>query len=278
MSENPYQPLRAEIERVREEAPTIKSFLLRPEKPLEFKAGQFVEITVPGVGEAPFTPSSSPLERETLEVTVMKVGKVTSALHQFKEKEVVGVRGPYGYPYPLKEFENKEILIVGGGVGIAPLRSLLLALCEEKEKYKKIWLLYGARTPQDIVYKEYVLKKWPTEYADKLLCRLTVDKAEGEWKGKVGVVTTLLDGMGEEIKNISQVIAVVCGPSVMMKFTTLKLLDMGIRPENIYLSMEKNMSCGLGKCGHCMIGRYLVCKDGPVFTYAQLKDVPEVWD
>lgn len=263
-----YLPIEARIEKIIRETPEIKTFLLSPREPLKFEAGQFVQLTVPGVGEAPFTPSSSPYEKEVLEVTVMNVGRVTEALHKMKEGERLGLRGPYGIGYPLNEFKGKEILIVGGGVGLAPLRSLCLALLHDIDRYKKILLCYGARTPKDLIYKKG-LKRWGRE--ERVELRITVDKGDRQWKGRVGLVTALLDNLSLGLKNS---IAIVCGPPIMMKFTTLKLIDLGYSPENIYLSMERNMSCGLGQCGHCMMGRYYVCKDGPVFKYSQIKEIP----
>lgn len=275
---NPYQPVKTEIMQVTPETPQIKTFLLKPENHFDFRAGQFIQLTVPGVGEAPFTPSSSPYERERIEVTVMQVGKATSALHHMKKGDVVGIRGPYGNKYPIDKWKNKEILIVGGGVGLAPLRSLFFTLLHNVENYKRIVFCYGAKTPPDIVYKGSILDKWQKELPDKVSFRITVDKGDKEWKGRVGLVTTTLDGINEEISSIADSESVVCGPPVMMKFTTLKLLDVGYKPENIYLSMEKNMSCGVGKCGHCQLGKFLVCRDGPVFTFDQLKDIPAIWD
>jgi len=276
MKENPYQPIEAKLLEVIEETPTIKTFVLKPVEEIGFKTGQFMELTCPGVGEAPFTPSSSPSVKETLEFTIMKVGGVTAALHELKPGAILGLRGPFGRGYPLEDFEGKEVLIVGGGVGLAPLRSLLLTLLEERKKYKKIMLCYGARSPKDIVYKGCI-SGW-CEMKRELDVRLTVDADEKNERPKgcgVGLVTTTCDNLGLDLKNS---VAVVCGPPVMMKFTTLKLLDCGYAPKDIYLSMEKNMSCGLGICGHCMLGRYFVCKDGPVFTYEQLKDIPNIWD
>jgi len=275
---NPYEPIKAEILEVITETPQIKTFVLKPEKDFGFEAGQFIQLTVPGVGEGPFTPSSSPYEKEKLEVTIMRVGKITSSLHTKKKGDFVGIRGPYGNKYPIEEWKGKEVLIVGGGVGLAPLRALFLALVHNIDDYKKIAFCYGAKTPQDIVYKESILKKWPDNFKGKVSFRVTVDAGDEKWKGRVGLVTTTLDGIDEEIKNIEESVSVVCGPPIMMKFTTLKLLDVGYKPENIYLSMEKNMSCGIGKCGHCQLGKYLVCRDGPVFTYSQLKDIPAIWD
>ena len=275
---NPYQPIKAEILQIIPETPQIKTFVLKPENHFEFNAGQFIQLTIPGVGEGPFTPSSSPYEKEKIEVTIMRVGKITSSLHTKDKGDVVGIRGPYGNRYPIEEWKGKEVLIVGGGVGLAPLRSLFLSLTHNIGDYKKIVFCYGAKTPTDIVYKESILDRWQKDFKGKVSFRVTVDKGDDKWKGKVGLVTTTLDGINEEIKSIQDSVSVVCGPPIMMKFTTLKLLDVGYKPENIYLSMEKNMSCGIGKCGHCQLGRFLVCRDGPVFTYEQLKDIPAIWD
>jgi len=157
---NPYQPIKAKILQVIPETSQIKTFVLKPENHFEFKAGQFIQLTVPGIGEGPFTPSSSPYEREKIEVTIMRVGKITSSLHEMREGNLVGIRGPYGNRYPIEEWKNKEVLIVGGGVGLAPLRSLFLSLAHNINDYIKVVLCYGAKTPQDIVYKGSILDKW----------------------------------------------------------------------------------------------------------------------
>ncbi len=183
----------------------------------------------------------------------------------------MGIRGPYGRGYPVETFSGKEILILGGGCGLAPIRSLLYALEAVKDKLEKVILCYGSKTPSDCIYKPLFDRLNSTE---KFEAYRTVDRADNDWKGSVGVATSLLD----KIKiNIDNSVAVVCGPPVMMKFGTIRLLEMGYRDEQIYLSMEKNMSCGLGKCGHCMMGEYFVCKDGPVFTYDEIKHNPEIW-
>jgi len=267
---DPYKIIKSEVLKVTNETPNIKTFILKPEGGLTFSTGQFIQFTVPKIGEAPFTPSSSQFQKEQIEVTIMKTGRVTEEIHNLKENDFVGIRGPLGKGYPLNEFEGKEILILGGGVGMAPLRSLLLTLLEEKNRYKKIILLYGAKTPEDILYKEQ-FKKWEEGGIE---IHQSVDKGDGKWKKKIGVVTTLFD---EYKPNISSGVSIVCGPPIMMKFGTLKLLDIGYKPESIYLSMEKNMSCGVGKCGHCSLGKYFVCKDGPVFKYSQIKDIEEIW-
>lgn len=271
MHENPYRSIRAKIEKVITETPTIKTFVLRPEEPLSFLAGQFMQVTVPGMGECPFTPSSDPKKSESIEFTVMKAGTVTARLHEMKAGELVGVRGPYGKPYPMKDYHGKEIYIVGGGVGQAPLRSLLFALFHEIGNLKKIEVRLGARTPSDISYKE-AIKNWKRHKNTNIV--LTVDAGQPGWKGNVGLVTTILkDGD----VNVKKAVAIVCGPPIMMKFATKRLLDMGFADQDIYLSMEKNMSCGIGKCFHCNLGKYFVCKDGPVFTWEQIKDIPDPW-
>ena len=271
---NPYESIASNIEKVIEETPTITTFVLKPEKPVSFATGQFIELAVPGMGEAPFTPSSLPSAKGNFDMTIMKVGRVTEAVHKMKKGETVFVRGPYGKGYPLDKFEGKDVLLVGGGVGLAPLRSLLLSLIEGIDKYNKVILKYGARTPEDIIYKEEV-KKWAD--TDKVEVGLTVDKANGSWNGNVGVVTTILENLNKEV-DLKNSVAVVCGPPIMMKFAVFKLMDVGYKEKDIYLSMEKNMSCGFGKCGHCRIGNFYACKDGPVFTYDVIKGFHEVWD
>ncbi len=275
MTANPYEVLPATITDIVTETPTIKTFFIQPERPLAFRAGQFVELSLPGVGEAPFTPSSSPAVSDRLELTIMRVGSVTERLHAVTPGTRVGLRGPLGQPYPLDRFRGKEVLIVGGGVGLAPLRALLFALLEDLSRYRKVLVRYGAKTPNDIVYKKAILDGWGRKDALDIL--VTVDTRDATWPGHEGVVTTILEP-GKLTAHPADGVSVVCGPPIMMKFTTLKLLSLGYAPENIYLSMEKNMSCGIGKCGHCRLGTYYACKDGPVFTYAMVKDLPNIWD
>jgi NAD(P)H-flavin reductase len=271
IDKNIYKPIRARLTDVIDESPLIKTFVLLPEDKFSFETGQFIELSVDGIGEAPFTPSSSPLVKETLEVTVMKTGYVTNYMHMLKPGIFMGIRGPYGRGYPVDKFFGKEVLILGGGCGLAPIRSLLFALENIKDKLKKVILCYGSKTPADCIYKPLFDRLNNTE---KFEAYRTVDKADEEWDGSVGVATALLN----KIKiNIENSIAVVCGPPIMMKFGTIRLLEMGYRDDQIYLSMEKNMSCGLGKCGHCMMGEFFVCKDGPVFTYNEIKHNPEIW-
>jgi NAD(P)H-flavin reductase len=273
MNYNLYQPINGEITDVIVESPTIKSFVVKTEKPFKFETGQFVELTLPGEGEAPFTPSSSPKETDQMEITIMEAGRVTALLHKCGKDQAVGIRGPFGKGYPVDEFVGKEVYIVGGGVGLAPIRSLFLTLVDRVKDFKRIVCRYGAKSPDDFIYKKTLFGPW--QNIDGVEMKLTVDNANGDWKGNVGVVTTIMQPDDIDIKNAA---AVVCGPPIMMKYATIKLLDFGFAPSQIYLSMEKNMSCGVGKCGHCMIGKYYVCKDGPVFTYEQIKKYPKIWD
>ncbi len=272
MMKNIYSPIEAAIEDIITETQNIKTFVIRPKEEFSFRTGQFIELTLPGIGEAPFTPSSDPNVKEKIDVTIMNVGKVTQRVHNAAKNTAVGIRGPYGKGYPLEQFAGRDILIVGGGVGLAPLRSLLFSLFADIDKYNKVVLCYGARTPGDIIYKE-AIPQWSK--IRKVEVRITVDVGEPGWNGHVGLVTTILKDLPVDLKNAK---AIVCGPPIMMKFVNLKLLDLGFAPADIYLSMEKNMSCGLGKCGHCRLGRYYTCKDGPVFTYEQIKDIPEIWE
>ena len=269
---NIYRPVEGAIQSIIAETAAIKTFRLKLKEEFSFCTGQFVEMTVPGAGEAAFTPSSDPAVKDWLELTIMKAGLVTAKLHTLREGDSLGIRGPFGRGYPLEKFAGKDILIVGGGVGLAPLRSLLFSLFSRMGDYRKIILRYGALTPADIVYKS-LIPEWSGK--EKVDLRLTVDITDPSWGGNVGLVTTILNDLPLEVSNA---VAVVCGPPIMMKFVTLKLLDLGFLPPQIYLSMEKNMSCGLGKCGHCRIGKYYACKDGPVFTYEELRDVHDIWD
>ncbi len=270
--ENPYSPIKTEVLDVITETPTIKTLRLKPEIPITFKTGQFIELTVPGVGEAPFTPSSQPAVKEEMEVTIMRVGKVTEKIHELKKGDIVGLRGPMGQGYPVDSFQGKEIVVVGGGCGLAPLRSLMYELFSRSGQFKKVLFRGGCKTPKEMLYREEI-HGW--HQRDDLNIKLTVDKGDESWKGNVGVVTTILDNLEVDC---AQAIAIVCGPPVAMKFSTKKLLELGFRENNIYLSMEKNMSCGIGKCGHCRLGTYYGCKDGPVFTYDKIKNFHGIWD
>ena len=271
---NPYVPIEAEVLGVVDENPAIKTLVLKSREPLCFKPGQFVMVGMPGVGESPFGVSSScfDLDRFEVSVQIQPHGKNTTALHNAKPGQTALVRGPFGNGYPMDYFKGREVYVVGGGVGMAPMRGVLLALLHEAEQYKSIVLRYGARNPELRMYKELCLS-WETDARIDVV--YTVDVADESWRHDVGVVTTIMKP--EDIEDVPNAVAVGCGPPIMLRFMAPLLLQMGFKPEHMYFSMEKNMSCGMGLCGHCRIGNYYVCKDGPVFTYDQICDFPDAW-
>jgi NAD(P)H-flavin reductase len=270
---NPLSIVRTEVLEVITETPSIKTLRLKPATSISFATGQFIELTVPGVGEAPFTPSSKPSVKEEIQVSIMRVGKVTKRIHELKAGDIVGLRGPFGQGYPLEEFKGNDVLVLGGGCGFAPLRSLMYSLFEMSGQFKSLYFRGGCKNPHEFLYRKE-MEMW-RERQD-LNVEFTVDKSEDpSWSGKVGLVTTILDDIDFDH---SQGYAVVCGPPIMMKFATKKLLEMGFHESRILLSMEKNMSCGLGKCGHCRVGTYYACKDGPVLRYDRIKNFAEIWD
>jgi NAD(P)H-flavin reductase len=201
----------------------------------------------------------------------MKAGSITSRLHSMAEGEIAGLRGPFGKPYPIKDFYGKDVYVVGGGVGLAPLRALLFALFHELDHLNKIEVRFGSRSSRDISYRN-AISEWAKNKKTNIL--MTVDLGDPGWTGNVGLVTTILkDGD----VNVNNAVAIVCGPPIMMKFVNTRLLNMGFSPKDIFLSMEKNMSCGIGKCFRCNLGKHFCCKDGPVFTWEQIKDIPDPW-
>jgi NAD(P)H-flavin reductase len=271
---NPYEVMRGKIYEIIQESPQIRTLRIRPERPLCFRTGQFIELTVPGIGEGPFTPSSSHYISEDIDVTVMKAGFVTGYVHKLKVGDCVGLRGPYGSSYPLEKFEGKDILILGGGCGLAPLRSLFLTLLHDLNKYNSITFLAGAKSPKDCIYKDFV-QEWKNIKKVRFI-RAVDEVPQGEkWEENVCLVTKLLSQVNIRPNGNP---AIVCGPPVMMKFGTLDLLKYVFNEDNIYLSMEKKMYCGFGQCRHCVIGPYYACKDGPVFRFSQLKVQEAIWD
>lgn len=271
---NPYEVTSAEIYEIIEESPTIRTIRIRPEKPIPFKTGQFIELTVPNIGEGPFTPSSSHKISDKMDVTIMKTGFVTEYVHRTKVGDRVGVRGPYGTHYPIDQWRGKDILIMGGGVGMAPTRSLFLSLLDRLDDYSSITFLAGARTPNDMIFKQHI-DGW--RKIDKVNFLRSVDRVpEGQkWDEEVCLITKLLDKINIDPQGNP---VVVCGPPIMMKFATFDLLKYGYEDSNIYLSMEKKMYCGIGHCRHCVIGQYYACKDGPVFTYDTIKNEENIWE
>ncbi len=269
---NPYGLVEAEVEEMIRETPTISTVRMRPREAIPFEPGQFIQLTVPGSGEAPFTPSSHYAKTDLMDVSVMKVGRVTERIHALKPGDKVGLRGPFGSGYPLEDFKGHEVLVVGGGCGFAPLRALMYGLFDIVDDLKQLTFRGGCRTPSELVFHDE-MENWKGR--DDLNLRLTVDEGDEAWKGNVGVVTTILDDVSMDFP---EAIGVVCGPPIMMKFATMKLLEMGFTEDHIYLSMEKNMSCAVGMCGHCRLGPYYCCTDGPVFQYSRIKGLAGIWD
>ena len=272
--DNPYEVIPATVYDVHQESPMIRTLRLHPRDPIHFHTGQFIELSIPGIGEGPFTPSSSHFEAEEMDVTIMKTGFLTEYVHQVKPGDTVGIRGPFGSWYPLDKFEGRDILILGGGCGLAPLRSLFLTLLHEADRYRSITFLVGAKSPRECIYKDESTGWKDHEHVTFLRAVDEVPEGE-EWHEDVCLVTGLLERI--EIDPADNP-AVVCGPPVMMKFGTRDLLQLGFREENLYLSMEKKMYCGFGQCRHCVMGSYYACKDGPVFTYQQIKNEEAIWD
>lgn len=269
-------PALCKVEAVVDETPDVKTFRLRfvEEKYAEnfqWKPGQFIEFSLFGHGECTFCIASSPTRKGTFECSIKKAGQITSDIHELVEEgSEVGIRGPYGNNFPLEDIKGKNLLFIGGGIGMAPVRSLIQYVLDNRKDYKDINILYGSRSPADLVYKSE-LEEWKNNPDIKLT--LTVDRGDDEWKGNVGVVPKILE---EVVKpTIENTKVITCGPPIMIKFTVQSLLKLGFAPKDIITTLEMKMQCGLGKCGRCNIGHTYVCKDGPVFTYEQLQDLPD---
>jgi len=272
--ENIYLPQLALIDRIVDETYDTKTFTLHfvdeeYNKKFTFKPGQFVEASVFGVGEAPFGFSSNPNRKGSFDITVRATGKVTDAMHQMKEGDVLGIRAPLGNNFPFDEVKGYNILFIAGGIGLPPLKSLIEPMLDSRDDFKDFTILYGARTPEDRVYKT-ILEEWSER--DDIQLLQTVDQAKNGWAGHVGVVTTLF----EKIKIDPQTtFAFTCGPPIMIRFVIQDLLAMGFPEDHIISTLERYMKCGVGKCGHCAIGHKYICVDGPVFSYQQIKRLPE---
>jgi NAD(P)H-flavin reductase len=267
-SDNPLIPRLAKVVRIVPETADIRTFVLEVEgEPLRHLPGQFVELSAFGAGEAPFCVASSPTRGGAIECSVKRMGTVTQALHRLLPGSTIGVRGPFGNHFPLEEMEGAGLLFVGGGIGMAPLRPAIQFCLDQREKYGAVEILYGARTADDLVYKKE-LEEWAK--APRTNVTLTVDPGgeKAGWAGKVGLVPRVL----EEMKPRADFV-ITCGPPIMIKFTLLALSRLGFAPEKVYTTLEMKMTCGIGKCGRCNIGRYYICKDGPVFSLKTLQEI-----
>ena len=276
--ENRYLPYPVRIEKIETETEDkgLKTFtfvFLNPEdeKKFAYIPGQFAELSMAGKGEVPIGIASSPTEKGHVSFTVNKVGLVTSHLHLMREGDVMGIRGPLGNWYPWEQMEGQNVVIIGGGFAFTTLRSSIVYMLnpENRGKFKEITVVYGARSPGMLLYKEE-LAEW--EKRDDLKMHITVDSTDDpQWQYNVGFVPTITE---QKITSADNTIAIVCGPPIMIKFTQPVLEKLGFPPERIILSLEMRMKCGIGMCGRCNIGDQYVCKDGPVFSLAQLKELP----
>ena len=270
---NPYMPYLATVVEVIDETPNIKTFRVVLQdaevmKNFTFQPGQVGQLSVFGFGESTFVINSPPTRMDYLQFSVMRTGENTQALHNVAAGDTIGVRGPLGNYFPYESMKGKDIVFIGGGIGMAPLRTLLLFMLDNRKDYGKISLLYGARSPQDMAFS-YELPDWLGR--DDLDCVLTIDREAEGWQHKVGLIPNVLLEMAPPAKNC---VAITCGPPIMIKFTLQALEKLGFAPDQIVTTLEKRMKCGVGICGRCNIGTKYVCMDGPVFTYAQLKELP----
>ncbi|MFC2019907.1 FAD/NAD(P)-binding protein [Chloroflexota bacterium] len=268
---NIYLPHAAVIEKIVDETTDTKTFHFnfKDEKlrqDFTFQSGQFALCSILGIGEAPFAISSSPTRRDHLEFAVRQVGRLTKAIHRLGVGSEIGVRGPYGNGFPLDSLEGKNLVFVAGGIGLSPLRSLIWNVLDNRDKYSQISIIYGARSPSDLSFR-YDLAAWEK---DKSINTVTmVDKGDESWTGRVGLVPVVLTEIAPSADNT---VAIVCGPPIMIRFTFPALAKLGFSPQQMITTLEKRMKCGLGKCGRCNIGDIYVCRDGPVFSYAQIKN------
>lgn len=269
-------PMICKVDQVIQETPDIRTYRLKfkDERLMEtfsWMPGQFVEFSLLGSGECTFCIASSATRKGYFDCSIKRAGIVTADIHsQIDEGDYVGIRGPYGNWFPLEELKGKNLLFVGGGIGLAPLRSLIQYCIDNRSDYKDFTILYGARTSSDMCYKDEI-REWQENASLKVF--LTIDKPEESWTTHVGVVPKILEEVVKPV--IANTKVITCGPPIMIKYTILSLKKLGFADQDIITTLEMKMQCGLGKCGRCNIGSTYVCKDGPVFTNEQLKDLPD---
>lgn len=273
---SPMLPFRAEILSVQPEAPLVSTYWMRFLDPelrtsYQFKPGQFNMLSIPGMGEAAISISSDSNDHLRVGHTVRFVGNVTNAISRLKAGDVIGVRGPFGTSWPLEDHHGKDIFIAAGGIGLPPLRPILYQVMTQRNNFGRVVVIYGARTPDDLQFtREY--KAWEEAGIELII---TVDRGDEKWTGLVGVVPLMFYRLRMDPRKS---VVYTCGPEIMIRFVIFEALARRITPDQIYVSMERNMRCGLGLCGHCQLGPYFVCKDGPVFTYEQLQPYFNVED
>jgi len=269
---NVYLPKLAKIIQIKEEVGgvrPIKTFRAQflNENQFTHRCGQCAMVSVFGKGESMFAISSSPLVKDYLQFSIMKMGRVTSSLHSMKEDDIIGIRGPLGNSFPIEDWKGKKLIFIGGGIGLAPIWSVLQTALGQKKDYGDLMLIYGARTSKDLVFKEEL-----EELRKEMTVHLSVDVEEEGWKEFVGFVPQNVTDKKPSAKNT---IAITCGPPIMIKFVIQALRDLNFKDDQIYTTVENKMKCGIGICGRCNIGMHYVCKDGPVYSWTKLKELPQ---
>jgi len=266
-----YTPVMAEVRDVRRltDQETLYEVVLPGGADLDHQPGQFVEVSVFGCGEAPFSVSSSPTRRGSFELGIRRVGMLTQMLERLLPGESMGVRGPFGRGVPLDEFRGHDVLIVAGGIGLVPMRSMINYVLDRRVEFGRLSICYGARSDKELLFTDE-LTAWESD--PEVDYRVTVDHGSDAWTGNTGVITTLIPGLDLDLENTR---VLVCGPPVMYRFALLALLSRGLEEEQIWMSLERRMKCGVGKCGHCQINGSYVCQDGPVYHYPELKRMQE---
>jgi len=267
---DPMLPIRHRIRQLRDEtgdAFTLEIEPINAGNRCSFVPGQFNMLYVFGVGEVPISISSDPVADKSLEHTTRVVGLVTSAMRQLKHGDIIGVRGPFGNHWPLAGAIGRDVVIVADGIGLAPLRPALYQLIANREKYRRIVLVYGSRAPEDLLYRDE-LEQWRDK--SDLEIYVTVDRASTDWRGNVGIVSTLLARAPFDPSNV---VAMVCGPEVMMRFAVIELLKRGVTPDRTHVFVQRNMKCAIGFCGHCQYGPHFICKDGPIFRFDAVEPI-----
>ncbi len=270
---DPMTPVFCRVLKTQHETRDTFTIALEPPAPAQaypFAPGQFNMLYVFGVGEVPISVSGDPRRPQILVHTIREVGAVTRAMRALKRGDALGVRGPFGSSWPVEEAVGRDVVIVAGGIGLAPLRPAIYSILAHRQKYGRVVLMYGTRTPEDILFRKEV-ERWRARL--DLSVHVTVDRAMALWRGSVGVVTTIIPRAGFDPRNA---LAMVCGPEAMMRFTILELQNRGVGLGQIYVSTERNMKCAVGFCGHCQLGPTFICKDGPVFRYDRIQQFFEI--
>lgn len=255
------------IESIVDETHNVRTFRLRPTNgaSIEYSPGQFNMLSVFGVGEIPVTASSDPYQGDYLDHTIRAVGSVTNTMFSLGVGDSILVRGPFGTTWPMTAMKGKDVMVAGGGIGLNPLKSVIIGVAKKRSDYGKLYVLHGARTPQDLLFtRDY--DDWRRIPNSEL--HITVDAGDEKWRGNVGVVTTLFNKFTFDP---DRTVALLCGPEVMMYFTAKELMKRGLPRDSLYLSMERHMRCGIGFCGHCQTGPFFICKDGPIFKYDSIR-------